>query len=107
MKNIDMKSLMKQAERMQRELAEKQEKLESIEITASSGGGVVTVTVTASMKIKSIVIQKEIVDPNDISMLQDLIMTAVNNALQLAEKKSNEVMNQVSSGLMPAMRSLK
>ncbi len=107
MKNLDMKSLMKQAERMQKELAEKQEMLESVEVTASSGGGIVTVTATASMKIKSIVIQKEIVDPNDIPMLQDLIMTAINNALQLAEKKSNEEMNEISGGLMPAMRSLK
>lgn len=107
MKNLDMKSLLKQAERMQKELAEKQETLETIEVQFSSGGGMVSVTATAAMRIKSIVIAKEIVNADDIHMLQDLILTAVNGALQSAEKKANETMNEVSAGLMPSMRSYK
>ena len=107
MKNLDMKSLLKQAERMQKELAEKQETLERIEVQSSSGGGMVSVTATASMRIKSIVIAKEIVNDDDINMLQDLILTAVNAALQSAENKANETMNEVSAGLLPSMKPFK
>ncbi len=101
MKNLDMKSLLKQAERMQKEMAEQQKKLNDIEVNASSGGGMVAVTATAAMRIKSIVLQKEIVNPDYISMLQDLVVSAVNQALQSAEKTASEEMKQVTGGIMP------
>lgn len=107
MKNLDMKNLLKQAERMQKEMAEQQDKLNDIEVSASSGGGMVAVTATAAMRIKSIVIRKEIINPDDVSMLQDLVMSAVNQALQTAEKKAGEEMNQITGGLMPHLTSLK
>lgn len=104
MKNLDMKSLLKQAERMQKEMAEQQEKLAEIEVKASSGGGMVAVKATAAMRIKAIELSNEVVNPDDISMLQDLIVSAVNQALQSAEKIAGDEMNQVTGGLMPFIK---
>jgi nucleoid-associated protein EbfC len=103
-KNIDLKSLMKEAEKMQKQMAEQQAKFDDIIVEGSSGGGMVSVKATANQKLKSIKLEKEIVNPEDVTMLEDLILSAVNNALQKAEETAHSEMNKISSGLMPGLK---
>lgn len=81
----NMQNLLKQAQKMQKDLQEKQEEVSKKEIEASAGGGAVIVKATGDKVIKQIVIKKEVVDPEDVEMLQDLILTAVNDALSQAD----------------------
>ena len=78
----NMNNLMKQAQRMQRQMEEKQKELESKEWEASAGGGAVTVKVSGKKELTSVVLSPEVVDPDDVEMLQDLILTCVNEALR-------------------------
>ncbi len=95
----NMNNLMKQAQRMQKQMQEQQEALEQKEFTASSGGGAVTVVVTGKKEIKSLELTPEVVDPDDIEMLQDLIVAALNEALRQVEAESNESMEKLTGGL--------
>ncbi len=95
----NMSNLMKQAQRMQRQMEESQKELETKEFTAKSGGGAVEVTVTGSKEITKVTLSKDVVDPEDIEMLEDLIMAAANEALRLAETANEEAMNKMSGGL--------
>ena len=95
----NMNNLMKQAQRLQRQMEESQKELETKEFQASAGGGAVTVTVSGSKEIKAIDISKEVVDPDDVEMLQDLIVAAVNEALSQVEAANQEVMGKVTGGL--------
>lgn len=81
----NMQNLMKQAKKMQEELEQKQEEVASKEIETSAGGGAVVVKATGNKVIKEIKIKKEVVDPEDVEMLQDLVLTAVNEALNKAD----------------------
>ena len=81
----NMQNLMKQAQKMQKEMTEKQEEVARREIETSSGGGAVIVKATGAKVINEIIIKKEVVDKDDVEMLQDLIITAVNEALQKAD----------------------
>ena len=94
----NMNNLMKQAQRMQRQMEEKQQELETKEFTATAGGGAVSVTVSGKKEITSITLQPEVVDPDDIEMLQDLIVAAANEALREMESASAEVMNSLTGG---------
>lgn len=90
---------MAQMQAMQREMDKVQEEIEQMETTATSGGGAVTVTVTGKKEVKDIQIQPEVCDPDDVEMLQDLVMAAVNEALrQMGEIEQNE-MSKFTSGL--------
>ena len=80
-----MQNILKQAQKMQKEMQEKQEAVAAKEIETSAGGGAVTVKATGDKVIKEIIIKPEVVDPDDVEMLQDLIMTAVNEALNRAD----------------------
>ena len=80
-------------------MEESQKELETKEFQASAGGGAVTVTVSGSKEIKAIEISKEVVDPDDVEMLQDLIVAAVNEALSQVEAANQEVMGKVTGGL--------
>jgi len=95
----NMSSLMKQAQRMQKQMEEKTKEIEVKEWVASAGGGAVTVTVSGKKEITSVVLSKEVVDPDDIEMLQDLIMAAVNEAYRGMEEESQEAMGQITGGL--------
>ena len=95
----NMNNLMKQAQRMQRQMEENQKALETKEFTAKAGGGAVEATVTGGKEVKSIKISKEAVDPDDVEMLQDLIVAAVNEALKQAETASAEAINKMTGGL--------
>ena len=79
----NMNNLMKQAQRMQRQMEEKQQELENKEFTAAAGGGAVSVTVSGKKEITAITLKPEVVDPDDIEMLQDLIMAAINEAMKM------------------------
>lgn len=95
----NMNNLMKQAQRMQRQMEEGQKELETKEFTASAGGGAVQVTVNGKKEMISIKLQEEIVDPEDIETLQDSILAAVNEALRQAEEANSELMGKMTGGL--------
>lgn len=95
----NMSNLMKQAQRMQRQMEEGQKELETKEFTAAAGGGAVEVTVTGKKEIVGIKLAEEVVDPEDIEMLQDLIVAAVNEALRQAEEANAALMNKMTGGL--------
>ena len=96
----NMANLMKQAQRMQRQMEEGQKELETKEFTASSGGGAVEATVSGKKERSSkITLAEEVVDPEDIEMLQDLVVAAVNEALRKAEEAGNELMGKMTGGL--------
>ena len=95
----NMNNLMKQAQRMQRQMEENQKELEEKEFTAKAVGGAVEVTVTGKKEITKIKLSEEVVDPEDIEMLEDLVMAAANEALRMAEEASAEAMNKMTGGL--------
>lgn len=95
----NMANLMKQAQRMQRQMEEGQKELEAKEFTAAAGGGAAQVTVNGKKEILSIQLSEEIVDPEDIEMLQDLIVAAVNEALHKADEANTELMGKMTGGL--------
>ena len=92
----NMNNLMKQAQRMQRQMEEMQKAMDEKEFTVSAGGGAVEVVITGANEIKSVSLKPEIVDPDDVEMLQDLVMAAVNEALRLGEKTREETMNAMT-----------
>ena len=95
----NMNNLMKQAQRMQRQMEESQKELETKEFTAKAGGGAVEVTVTGGKEVKSVIISPDAVDPDDVEMLQDLVLAAVNEALKMADAANSEVMGKMTGGL--------
>ncbi len=100
----NMNQMIKQAQKMQEDMASLQEDLENREYTATSGGGMVEVTVDGKHLIKSIKIKPEAVDPDDSEMLEDLITVAVNEAIGNAIKTSEEEMGAITGGLnMPGL----
>ena len=95
----NMNNLMKQAQRMQRQMEEAQKEIEEKEITATSGGGAVEVTVSGKREIVGIKLSEEVVDPDDIEMLEDLIVAAVNEALRQLEEYSQSSMSKITGGI--------
>ncbi|MCI9232692.1 MAG: YbaB/EbfC family nucleoid-associated protein [Lachnospiraceae bacterium] len=95
----NMNNLMKQAQRMQRQMEEGQKELETKEFVAAAGGGAVKATVSGKKELLKIVLNEEVVDSEDVEMLQDLIVAAVNEALRKAEEASNELMGKMTGGL--------
>ena len=95
----NMHNLMKQAQRMQRQMEESQKELETREFTSAAGGGAGKVTVTGKKEIVKVELEPEVVDPDDIEMLQDLIVAATNEALRQAEEESAAMMNKMTGGL--------
>ena len=94
-----MNNLMKQAQRMQKQMEEKTKELEEKTWEASAGGGAVTVTVTGKKEVASVKIAPEVVDPDDVEMLEDLIVAATNEALRLMEDESSKIMGDITGGL--------
>ncbi len=95
----NMNNLMKQAQRMQRQMEETTKALEEKEYTASAGGGAVSVTVTGKKQVTAVKLSEEVVDPDDIEMLQDLIVAATNEALRQAEEDSSAAMAKLTGGM--------
>ena len=95
----NMSQLMKQAQRMQRQMEEAQAQLEEAEMTGTAGGGVVEVTVSGKKEITKIKIDPEAVDPDDVEMLEDLVMAAANEALRKVDEVSQASMSKFTGGL--------
>lgn len=95
----NMSNLMKQAQRMQRQMEEGQKELETKEFTASVGGGAVEAAVSGKKEVLRVKLTQEVVDPDDIEMLQDLIVAAVNEALKQADEASEALMGKMTGGL--------
>ena len=95
---MNMQSMMQQAQKMQASMAKMQEELEEREVEAAAGGGVVKVA-TGKKNIKSITIAPEVVDPDDIEMLEDLITAAVNEAMNMAEEMVQTEMGKITGGM--------
>ena len=95
----NMQGLMRQAQRMQQEVARVQEEVGNTDFEASVGGGAVKVVVNGSKEFKSIEISPAAVDPDDVEMLQDLILSAVNEAVRLANETMEKEMSKVTGGL--------
>jgi len=99
MGGMNIQAMMKQAQKMKEQMEEAQEELEDAELTASSGGGMVTVTVNGKKELQSIKIDPKAVDPDDVEMLEDLIMAAVNEANEKAQELYDELMGPLG-GMM-------
>ncbi|MBE5888295.1 MAG: YbaB/EbfC family nucleoid-associated protein [Lachnospiraceae bacterium] len=95
----NMNNLMKQAQRMQRQMEEAQKQMEEMEMTATAGGGAVEVTVSGKKEVLKVKLSEEVVDPDDIEMLEDLIVAATNEALRKVEEASQQSMSKITGGL--------
>ena len=95
----NMNNILKQAQKMQENMQKMQEELESKELEASVGGGAVTVKVNGKKEVIDITIKPEVVDPDDIEMLQDLVLSAVNEALRSVDEMQSSQMSKVTGGL--------
>ena len=100
----NMNAMLKQAQKMQKEMEKAQAEIAEKEVEASVGGGAVTVKATGAKQIVSIKLDPDAVDPEDVEMLEDLILTAVNQALQAADDMANASMGKVTGGMgMPGL----
>lgn len=95
----NMNNLLKQAQKLQKQLEDMREELEQKTVEASSGGGAVIAVANGKKQILDIKIKKEVVDPDDVEMLQDLILAAVNEALNKAEEMMTSEMSKITGGL--------
>jgi len=95
----NMNNLMKQAQKMQKQMEEKTKELEEKEWEASAGGGAVTVRVSGKKEILSVKLSAEVVDPDDIEMLEDLIVAATNEAIRKADEENSAMLQQLTGGL--------
>lgn len=97
MKN--MNNMMKQAQKLQKKMLQTQQELATKTVEASSGGGMVKVVANGAQKIESLVLEKEIVDPEDVEMLQDLVLAAVNDALKKSQEMVSAEMGKLTGGM--------
>ena len=97
---MNMQAMMRQAQKMQEQMAKAQEELKETEITGSAGGGMVNVTLTGGREVVSVEIKPEAVDPDDVEMLEDLVAAAVGDALTKVAEKEKELMPYGAAGLL-------
>ena len=95
----NMNNIMKQAQKMQKQMEEATKERQEKEVTSSAGGGVVEVTVSGNREVTKVKIDPEAVDPDDVEMLEDLIMAATNEALRQIEEISAQSMSKITGGL--------
>ncbi len=99
MGGMNMNQMMKQAKKMQEQMAKMQEEMETKTYEATSGGGAVKVVIDGKRELKEIVISPEVVDPDDVEMLQDLIIAAVNEGMRKAEEENASNISSITGGL--------
>lgn len=97
--NQNMNNMIKQAQMMQTKITTLQDDIEQREFTTSVGGGAVEVILSGKREVKSLIIKPEVVDPNDIEMLQDLIISAINEGINKIEETSETEMNEITGGV--------
>lgn len=97
---MNMNNLLKQAQKMQQDMQKVQDELASITIEATSGGGMVKVTANCKLEILSVNIEPEVIGEDDKEMLEDLIVAAINQAIQKAQARANEEMQKVTGGML-------
>lgn len=102
----NMANLMKQAQKMQRQMEEQAKELETKEFTATAGGGAVEVTVSGAKKLLKLKLEEEVVDPEDVEMLEDLVVAAVNEALEKVDAESASSMSKLTGGMGGGMPGL-
>lgn len=95
----NMNNIMKQAQKMQQEMMKLQQEIEQRTIEASAGGGAITVVINGKKQVQSIAIKPEVVDPDDVEMLQDLVMAAVNEAIRQADEMMASEMSRFTGGM--------
>jgi nucleoid-associated protein EbfC len=95
----NLQQLMKQAQKMQQQIAVAQEELADTEVTGTAGGGLVTVTMTASGEFRTVKIDPKAVDPDDVETLEDLVLAAIHNASEAARTTTEEKMGPISGGM--------
>ena len=95
----NMNNMMKQAQKLQKKMLQAQQDLATKTVEASSGGGMVKVVANGAQKIESIVLEKEVVDPDDVEMLQDLVLAAVNDALKKSQEMISAEMGKLTGGM--------
>lgn len=103
MGGMNMNALMKQAQKMQKQMEETQAALAEQIIETTSGGGAVKISITGKKEIKEIKINPDVVDPDDVEMLEDLILSAVNEALRQADEMANGAMSRIAGGSLGGM----
>jgi DNA-binding YbaB/EbfC family protein len=97
----NMQGMIQQVQKMQEKMAQVQAELEQKTVSAEAGGGMVKVTANGRQRILSIEVEREVVNPDDSQMLEDLIVAAVNKALDEAQKMAQEEVNKATSGILP------
>ena len=97
--NMNQNQAMKQVQKAQAEMARVQEELKNDLVTASAGGGAVKVSITGDLVVTDVVIDPRAVDPEDVAMLQDMVVAAVNEAVRQAQELANSKMSRVMGGL--------
>lgn len=101
---MNMMKMMKQAQDLQKNMKKKQDELAKVEVQFSSGGGMVTCTATCDLKVRSIKINPDAVDPDDVEMLEDLVLAAVDGCLNTAQETMSKEMGKLTGGMnMPGM----
>ncbi len=103
MAKMGMGDIMKQAQKMQEKMQKIQDELADLQVEASSGGGMVTVVANGKQEIMEVRIDKQVVDPEDVEMLEDLVVAAVNQAMEKAQELANEEMGKVAGGMLGNM----
>lgn len=101
MKMPNMQGMMKQVQKMQEKMAQVQAELEQKTVVAESGGGMVKVTANGKQQVVEIRIEKEVINPEDVDMLEDLVVAAVNKALDESQKMAQEEMSKATAGMLP------
>jgi len=95
----NMQQMMKQAQKMQAKLMKAQEEIQAKEVEGTAGGGMVKIIMTGSQQMKSITLNKDAVDPDDVEMLEDLIMAAYTNAFEQAKQLNESTMGAITGGM--------
>ncbi|MCL4368704.1 MAG: YbaB/EbfC family nucleoid-associated protein [Actinobacteria bacterium] len=99
------RDLLRQAQQLQAKLAKAQQELEQATVEGTAGGGAVTVVVTGQQKVRSVKISPEVVDPNDVEMLEDLVLAAVNEGLDKSQELAKKMMGSLTGGFnIPGLR---
>ncbi len=100
MAKMGMGDIMKQAQKMQEKMQKIQDELADLQVEATSGGGMVTVVANGKQEVMEVRIDKQVVDPEDVEMLEDLVVAAVNQAMEKAQELANEEMGKAAGGML-------